>query len=128
MQAMRERLYGDLLDPAQVDALDVIVHLDGCRMAELAEVLRVDPSTATRVVDRLTAAGFAARVPATGDGRGVHVAVTTPGRRLHEKLSLRRRQMLLSVLAEFDRDDRERLAELLERLVAGVDRYVSRPA
>jgi DNA-binding MarR family transcriptional regulator len=97
-------------------------------MAELAEVLRVDPSTATRVVDRLVKAGYAERATATGDGRGVHVVVTAPGRRLHEKLSLRRRQMLLSVLEEFDGGDRRQLAELLERLVAGVDRYVSRPA
>jgi DNA-binding MarR family transcriptional regulator len=125
MQAMRQRLYGELLDPAQVDALDVLVHEQGCRMSELAERLRVDPSTATRVVDRLGREGFVRRVSEHGDGRRVRVEVTPSGLRLHTELSARRRQMLLGVLERFDHREREKLAELLERLVEGVDRYTS---
>jgi DNA-binding MarR family transcriptional regulator len=125
MQAMRERLYGDLLEPAQVDALDVVVHQQGCRMRDLADGLRVDPSTATRVVDRLDRAGLVRRVSERDDGRRVRVEVTPAGRRLHAELSARRRVMLLGVLEGFDPDEREILAELLERLIDGVDRYVS---
>ncbi|MEJ5254840.1 MAG: MarR family transcriptional regulator [Acidimicrobiales bacterium] len=124
MQAMRDRLYGDLLDPAQVDALDV-VHVGAKRMSELAEALRVDASTATRTVDRLVANGLLRRTSAPDDRRVVVVEMTPAGRRLHERLSRRRRVMLLSVLEEFDPDERLALAELLERLVRGVDRYVT---
>lgn len=120
--AMRERLYGDL-DPGQVDGLDVIVQSEGCRMAQLAEALRVEPSSATRMVDRLVGAGLVERVTAAGDGRGVRVVVTDHGRRVHEELALRRRRMLFSVLEDLTPADRRHLAELLERLVGGVDRF-----
>lgn len=127
-QAMRERLYADLLEPAQVDALDIVVASGDCRMAELATGLRVDRSTATRMVDRLVAAGLVARRADRGDGRGVRVVPTERGRRLHEKISIRRRAMLLSVLEDFDEHERAQLADLLERLVAGLDRYTGQPA
>jgi DNA-binding MarR family transcriptional regulator len=123
---MRERLYSDLLEPAQVDALDIVVATDGCRMAELATGLRVDRSTATRLVDRLVSEGVVQRQSARGDGRGVRVAATERGRRLHAEFSARRRVMLLEVLGELDDGDREALADLLERLVAGIDRYTER--
>jgi DNA-binding MarR family transcriptional regulator len=125
-QAMRDRLYGDLLEAAQVDALDVVMSTGGCRMAELADALRVDPSTATRAIDRLVAAGMVARENATGDGRGVQVVATAAGIELYDELSQRRRTMLFAVLAHFDADERAMLAELLERLVDGVDRYSDR--
>jgi len=129
MQAVRERLYGELLDPSQVDALDVVMAEGACRMRRLAEALRVDASTATRAVDRLERAGLVAREPAGEDGRAVVVRPTTAGRALHGRLMARRRAMLLEVLAQFDPAERELLADLLERLVAGVDRYAagSRP-
>jgi DNA-binding MarR family transcriptional regulator len=123
MIAVRERLLGDLLDPAQVDTLDLVVESEGRRMSELAEALRVDASTATRAVDRLVDAGIVERVAAPRDGRGVVVVVSPAGRALHAELSARRRTMLLEVLDDFSQADRARLAELLERLVAGVDRY-----
>lgn len=125
-QAMRERLYGDLLEPAQVDALDVVMAAGGSRMAELAAELRVDRSTATRLVDRLVAAGVVDRRPASGDGRGVLVAPTERGRGLHDELTARRRVMLRAVLEDFSAADRERLADLLERLVEGIDQFTER--
>lgn len=124
MQSMRDRLYGDLLEPAQVDALDV-VQAGARRMSELAEALRVDASTATRTVDRLVEAGLLRRTSAPDDGRVVVVELTAAGRRLHERLSKRRRAMLLTVLEGFEPAERALLADLLERLVRGVDRYVS---
>lgn len=124
MQSMRDRLYGELSEQAQVDALDVVMQHDTIRMTELADVLRVDRSTATRVVDRLERAGLVERVSDDGDRRGVRVVATAEGRRHHRELSVRRRTMLLTVLEEFSPEERERAAELLERLVEGVDRYV----
>jgi DNA-binding MarR family transcriptional regulator len=125
-QAMRERLYGDLLEPAQVDALDVVVASGGCRMAELADALRVDRSTATRLVDRLVRAGVVDRRETTGDGRGVLVVTTPRGEALFEEFSTRRRAMLYAVLDDFDDGDRRHLADLLERLVAGIDHFTDR--
>src|SRR3546814_9779526 len=49
------------LDPGQADALDAVVTHGPCRMSDIAVVLRVDRSSATRAVDRLEAAGLVAR-------------------------------------------------------------------
>jgi DNA-binding MarR family transcriptional regulator len=112
MQGMRERLYGDLLDPAQVDALDAVLERDGCRMSELADALRVDASTATRSVNRLEKAGLVERVAAAGDGRGVRVVATRTGLRLADELFERRKAMLFGVLEGFEAHDRASLATL----------------
>jgi DNA-binding MarR family transcriptional regulator len=56
MGVLRDHLFGagpDALEPGQVDTLELLVGRDAWRMSELAEALRVDPSTATRAVQRL---------------------------------------------------------------------------
>jgi DNA-binding MarR family transcriptional regulator len=94
-------------------------------MSHLAVALRVDPSTATRAVDRLVQRGLADRRREGDDGRVVEVSLTAAGRRHQQRLLERRRGMLHEVLDGFDERERATLADLLERLVDGVDRYVA---
>ena len=64
MVALRDHLFGageDALEPGQVDTLDLLVQQPAWRMTDLADALRVDPSTATRAVQRLVRAGLAER-------------------------------------------------------------------
>ena len=127
MQALRPLLYGDgpdALDLGQVDALDLLAERDGCRMNELAEALRVDASTATRAVDRLVGDGLAARTAASDDRRAVVVSLTPAGVARHRELYERRRRVVERIVAEFDEAELAQLADLLERLVAAVDRVV----
>src|SRR5204862_6141795 len=61
MGVLRDHLFGagaDALEPGQVDTLELLVNKDAWRMSELADALRVDPSTATRAVQRLVKAGL----------------------------------------------------------------------
>jgi DNA-binding MarR family transcriptional regulator len=126
MQSIRAILHGtgaDALDLGQVDALDLLVQRDSWRMTDLADALRIDRSTATRAVARLVDAAFAVRAAAPGDARGVLVRATAKGRRVQERLADRRRQFVRDVLSGFDARERAMLADLLERLVQGVDEY-----
>ena len=52
------------------------------RMAELAEIILLSPSGASRLVDRLVEDGLVERLPCPGDGRAIHAAITPAGRRL----------------------------------------------
>jgi DNA-binding MarR family transcriptional regulator len=123
-QAVRNRLYGDVLEPAQLDALDVLDERGGrCRMSELADALRVDASTMTRTAGRLVRAGYVRRVKLADDGRVVILELTRKGRVLLQQLQQRRIDMLFDVLADMSGPERAQLADLLERLVAGLDRY-----
>ena len=51
----------DSIEPGQLDVLDLLGVRDGRRMSDLAAALRVDPSTVTRTLQRMEAAGLARR-------------------------------------------------------------------
>lgn len=109
------------LDPGQADALDAVVTHGPCRMSDVAVILRVDRSSATRAIDRLETAGLVARRADPDDARGIVVAATPAGRALLERVRDRATAMLAEVLAAFSTEDRDRLAELMERLVEALD-------
>jgi DNA-binding MarR family transcriptional regulator len=90
-------------------------------MTDLADALRVDPSTATRAVQRLVRAGLAERRPSDDDGRVVMVSATAAGRARHEAIAQRRRKALEAMLGEFEEPERRELADLLERFVIALD-------
>jgi DNA-binding MarR family transcriptional regulator len=124
MVAVRDYFYGtdeDAIEPGQMDALDLLVQRHAWRMSDLAEALRVDPSSATRAVQRLVRAGLADRKPDTGDGRVVMVSITALGRQRHAAVLTRRRAALARMLGEFAADERRQLAELLDRFVIALD-------
>ena len=76
MGALQKHLFGsgdDALEQGQMDTLDLLAQQPSWRMSELAEALRVDPSTATRAVQRLVNVGLADRRPCDDDGRVVMV-------------------------------------------------------
>lgn len=109
------------LDIAQADALDLIVSHAPVRMSDVASLLRVDPSTATRTVARLQQLSLVDRTTDSFDARVVLVMPSVGGRRLHARVRARANDLLSDMLDTFDTEDRERLASLMERLVAAVD-------
>ncbi|HKA05398.1 MAG TPA: MarR family transcriptional regulator [Acidimicrobiales bacterium] len=124
MAALRDQLFGageDALEPGQFDTLEALAQRRAWRMSELAEELRVDPSTATRAVQRLLRTGLAERQRFNEDGRVVLVAATETGRRRYDAIARCRRAFMASVLSGFDAEERRQFATLLERLVAAVD-------
>lgn len=125
-----ERLFGvpgepDSVEPGQLDVLDLLTSRNDWRMSDLAAVLRVDPSTVTRTLQRMEAARLAERIPASGDGRVVKVRLTEEGRRLHGVVAGRRTEILNGIFGSFTAADRDRLVELLDRFVESLEKYVA---
>jgi DNA-binding MarR family transcriptional regulator len=126
--ALRDHLFGtgdDAIELGMMDTLDLLSQQPAWRMSELAEALRVDPSTATRAVQRLVGAGLAERSTAADDGRVVMVAMSAVGRARHDEVNLRRAKVMSHMLAAFDADERPVLAEYLERFITAVDKFVT---
>ena len=130
MQKLRDRLYGtsaEVLDVGQHDALEAVVDLAEVRMGDLAAALRVDPSTATRTVARLEAAGLVERRRHDGDARAVVVVPTAAGKERLESFRAAARAALGELFGRFDPAETASLADLLDRLVTGLDDLAGLP-
>ncbi|HEY7628588.1 MAG TPA: MarR family transcriptional regulator [Ilumatobacteraceae bacterium] len=129
MGTLRDYLLGtgdEALEQGQMDSLDLLARQASWRMSDLAEALRIDPSTATRAVQRLVGAGLAKRCPHDDDGRVVMVEVTAAGLARHADVNARRGELMAHMLGAFTPEERPVLADMLERFVAAVDEFVQR--
>jgi DNA-binding MarR family transcriptional regulator len=114
---------GPSLEQAQLDALEILgSEQHGWRMTEFADAMRVEPSTATRAIDRLQRLGLAERSVDADDGRVVRVTLSTVGRRTQAQVRTRRAEWMERLLEPFTPAEREQLAGLLERFVNSIDR------
>lgn len=126
--SLRERLYGigaEALDLGQVDTLALLVLRGPLRMVEVADGLRIDPSAATRAVDRLRRAGLARRTTDRADGRAILVSATEEGRTRFLEISERQRELMFTILSGFDPSERVALSDLLERFVLALDAAIT---
>ena len=126
--ALRSYLFGTekALEQGQMDALDLLMRRDERPMKELAARLRVEPSTATRGVQRLENDGLVERFTSPEDGRVVLVRITDEGRRRHAAVASRRSTAMMHILGEFDPAERSQLADLMDRLISSIDAVVER--
>ena len=120
---LRAYVYGTEhpLEQGQMDALDLLARRERT-MSGLAERLRIDPSSATRAVQRLVADGLAERIPSPDDGRVVMARITRTGRQRHAEVDARRAHAMARILGEFTVEERSDLALLLDRFVGALDR------
>lgn len=88
----------------------------------VAEVLVVDPSTASRLVDRAVDAGTLQRRACDQDRRRARLELTGDGERLLDAVTERRRAVLADATAGWDQAQLAHLLDGLERLLAGFDR------
>jgi DNA-binding MarR family transcriptional regulator len=108
---------GSSVPPAQMRALLVIGGAGGLNLSKLADALGASASAASRLCDRMQAAGLLTRDRASAASRREIVLVPTEsGRRLAEWVRGRRRAALGEVLAEMSADGREALARGLVEL------------
>jgi DNA-binding MarR family transcriptional regulator len=115
----------DAVEQGQMDTLDLLAMQPSWRMSELADALRVEPSTATRAIQRLEKLGLAERHPSKDDGRVVEVRVTAAGRARHLAVAERRAELMTGVLSAFRVRELPVLADMLERFVQAVDGFVA---
>ena len=113
------------IEQGQMDTLDLLALRPAWRMSELAEDLRVDPSTATRAVQRLVNDGLAARRSCSTDGRVVEVEISEQGMEVHRVVSERRVELMTHILKRYRSEELPVLADVLERFVRAADDFVA---
>lgn len=91
-------------------------------IGDVAELLIIDPSTASRLVDRALAAGLLDKRPCADDGRRARLHLSAEGGAVLDAATRQRRAVLAEVTADWDAVDLDRLVELLAALLEGFDR------
>lgn len=89
---------------------------NGASVNDVADVLRVDPSTASRFVERAVSAGFLSRSASTIDRRRSSLSLTEAGRERLRLLRESRLEMWEELTADWTVDDVDTLTRLLVRL------------
>jgi DNA-binding MarR family transcriptional regulator len=98
---------GDEVTLPQYRALVVLAACGPQGTAELAAALAVNPSTVTRLCDRLVRKGLVRRHRQAGDRRSVRIALTGAGRDLVAEVTRRRRTELARLLGALPPDQHE---------------------
>ncbi|MEU5875229.1 MarR family winged helix-turn-helix transcriptional regulator [Glycomyces sp. NPDC047369] len=104
------------LYPGQEVMLGLLADHGDTRQSRLVLELGIDPSTVTKMLQRLERAGLVERRPDPADRRVSVVAVTAEGRGLLGRIEDSWRRLDEITCAGFDEADRERLAAVLDRL------------
>jgi DNA-binding MarR family transcriptional regulator len=94
---------------------------DATCVGDVAEVLAIDPSTASRAVDRCVAAGWLERTPSRADRRRTELTLSATGRVVLATVTASRRELLAEVTGDWAEGDLAQLTVLLDRLVAAFD-------
>jgi DNA-binding MarR family transcriptional regulator len=110
---------GSAIKPAQLRALLILSEAGGLNLSRLAGALGASASAASRLCDRMEAAGLLTRDRAAASRREIVLVPTESGRRLAEWVQARRRAALGDVLAAMSPRGREALAEGLAELAPG---------
>jgi DNA-binding MarR family transcriptional regulator len=84
----------------QYRALVVLASRGPQRIVDISTELQVNPSTGTRMCDRLVRKGLAHRYRTVGDRRAVRLTLTPAGRRLVDEVTNRRRTELTRIVAD----------------------------
>lgn len=112
----------------QFRALVVLDRDDGgVNVGALANELRIQPSTATRLCDRLVRKGLARRRVNPGNRRQVAMSLTGSGRELVREVTRRRRKEIAAIMARVPAGQRIAIIEALTafREAAGEDELSS---
>ena len=122
---LRDHVFGhdSSLDQGQMDALDLLVRRERT-MKQLAARLHIDPSAATRAVQRLVRDGLVERAASPDDGRVVIIRATEEGLRRHAEVAERRVEALQRIIEEFSSDEHTLLADLLDRFTDALDHVI----
>jgi DNA-binding MarR family transcriptional regulator len=117
---------GSSVPPAQLRALLIIDQAGTLNLSGLASELGATASAASRLCDRMEAAGLVIRDRAAASRREIVLLPTESGRRLAEWVRRRRRSALGAVLDSMTQDGREALAQGLREVAVGLGRMSQR--
>jgi DNA-binding MarR family transcriptional regulator len=114
------RAAGDVT-PQQAEALQLVAERSVLSTSEFAQLLGIDPSTASRNLAGLERSGYVVRRRGADDGRQTDVRLTSRGKRMAESVSTQWTAACSLVLERVPRAERQRVAEALDAIARVLD-------
>jgi len=116
----RERARAGNITPQQADAIELIEARGVVSTSVLADLLGIDPSTASRNLAGLQRAGLISRKRDAEDGRQTDVRLTPKGRRVAEAVTSDALRAFNALIDRVPRGDRPRVHDAIEILARAV--------
>lgn len=110
----RERARAGDVTPQQAETLQLIAERGAVSTSTLAQLLGIDPSTASRNLSGLERAGLITRQKGSDDGRQTDVRLTPRGRRAAQGVTSGATSSFAGLFDKVPRGDRARVIEALE--------------
>ena len=114
------------LDISHLDVLDAMRRIPGeVTVGAIADAMRLDPSRGSRLVAELVGQGLLRREASQIDGRRSVIVRSPAGDKLLGMIHDTKRQVLASVLADWQQEELESFAKLFDKFVGGVEAVYS---
>lgn len=113
---------GDITS-AQCHALVEIGRMKDLMLKNLAEILRVDVSTASKVVEELVKKELVLREPSRTDRRSVQINLTETGYRLFNQIELDMNQIFANVFTLIEEKERDILLQALNIYNQAIEQF-----
>jgi DNA-binding MarR family transcriptional regulator len=119
---LRPTVAGSGLTASQISVLFTIVRLGPLRLAEVAEIERLNPTMLSRITAQLCDMDLIRRSPDPDDRRAAFVRATAAGRRMRKRIHRERTRALSTPVQQLQPEQRELLWRALPVLEELADR------
>jgi DNA-binding MarR family transcriptional regulator len=118
---MKAKYPGEPHDQSAIAALHMLRCSGPVRLSELAAIIELDASTASRLVRTLENEGLVDRLPDPDDRRASRIVLADAGVARLNEYSKRRHALLTRAMQDWDKSDIETFAALMDRFADGVN-------
>lgn len=112
------------LELSHLDVLDAVRRAEAAgevTVGAVADILRIDPSRASRIVAEMVTRGVLRRKASQADARRIVVVLTALGQRLLSEIQAQKRSLIGDIVADWSKDDIETFSRLFDQFIGGFE-------
>jgi DNA-binding MarR family transcriptional regulator len=113
------------LELSHLDVLDAVRRAESAgevTIGAVADILRIDPSRASRIVAEMVTRGVLRRRASQADARRIVVVLTALGQRLLSEIQAQKRAVIEDIVADWPVVDVESFSRLFDQFISGFER------
>jgi len=112
------------LELSHLDVLDAVRRAEAAgevTVGSVAEIMRIDPSRASRIVAEMVTRGVLRRKASQADARRIVVVMTALGQRLLAEVQAQKRALIGDIVGDWSEADLELFSRLFDQFIGGFE-------